>query len=116
GLKPTTPQKAAGRITDPFVWLPMASGTIPAATAAADPLEEPPGVRSGSCGFRVLPGAAEASSVVTVFPRITAPAARSRASAVADGLRRLGGGQEGRLVSCRRGTPGARASCRARRT
>ena len=27
-----------------------------APTAAAEPLEEPPGVRSGSCGLRVLPG------------------------------------------------------------
>ena len=29
GLKPTTPQKAAGRITEPAVWVPMASGTMP---------------------------------------------------------------------------------------
>ena len=28
-----------------------------AATAAADPLDEPPGVCCGSCGLRVFPGA-----------------------------------------------------------
>ena len=44
GLKPTMPQKAAGRRTEPPVWVPMASGTMPAATAAAEPDEEPPGV------------------------------------------------------------------------
>ena len=31
-------------MVEPPVWLPSASGTIPAATAAAEPLEEPPGV------------------------------------------------------------------------
>ena len=56
GLKPTTPQNAAGRITEPLVCEPIAPGTMPAATAAAEPLEEPPGVRSGSWGFLVLPG------------------------------------------------------------
>ena len=74
GLKPTTPQNDAGRITEPLVCVPIASGTIPAATAAAEPDEEPPGVRAGSCGLRVLPGVMEASSVVTVLPMITAPA------------------------------------------
>ena len=39
------------------VWVPNASGTIPAATAAADPLDEPPGVWSSACGLRVGPGA-----------------------------------------------------------
>ena len=45
GLTANTPQNAAGRITDPLVWVPSASGTILAATAAADPDDEPPGVR-----------------------------------------------------------------------
>ena len=44
GLKPATPQKAAGRMTEPPVWLPKASGSMPAATAAAEPDDEPPGV------------------------------------------------------------------------
>ena len=56
GLNPTTPQKAAGRITEPAVWLPSASGTMKSATAAAEPLEEPPGVCAGLRGFLVLPG------------------------------------------------------------
>ena len=41
---------------EPFVCEPSAIGTIPAATAAADPDDEPPGVRSGSCGLRGLTG------------------------------------------------------------
>ena len=57
GLNPTTPQKAAGRMTEPLVCEPTASGTMPAATAAAEPLDEPPGLCAGSCGLRVLPGA-----------------------------------------------------------
>ena len=39
-----TPQKEAGLITDPLVCVPTARGIMFAATAAADPLEEPPGV------------------------------------------------------------------------
>src|SRR3989304_6305681 len=83
GLRPTTPQYAAGRRVGPTVWDPSASGIIPAATAAADPLDDPPGVWSRFQGFRVSAGSAYANSVVAVFPRITAPAARSRATAVA---------------------------------
>src|SRR6185369_3364763 len=78
GLNPTMPQNAAGRIVDPLVWLPSASGAMPDATAAAEPLDDPPGVCSRLCGLHVLPGVKKANSVVTVFPRITAPAARSR--------------------------------------
>src|SRR5712664_2248673 len=77
GLNPYTPQNAAGRMVEPLVWLPSASGTMPAATAAAEPLAEPPGVGGtrpaataaaelldeppgvclGFCGLLVLPGA-----------------------------------------------------------
>ena len=64
-------------MVEPLVWLPSASGTIAADTAAAEPLEEPPGVCSRLCGLRVLPGEKYAHSVVTVLPSITAPAARS---------------------------------------
>src|ERR1700730_17896675 len=42
GLYPTTPQNEAGRLTEPAVWVPSASGASPAATAAADPLDDPP--------------------------------------------------------------------------
>ncbi len=74
---------------EPPVWLPSESGTIPAATAAADPLDEPPGVCAGLCGLRVLPAVRVANSVVTVLPMITAPAARSRSTTAAsrDGVR-----------------------------
>ncbi len=57
GLNPTTPQKAAGRRIEPIVWVPSASGQRPAATAAAEPLLDPPGVCSGLRGLRVGPGA-----------------------------------------------------------
>src|SRR5215475_15693442 len=89
GLKPYTPQYEAGRIVEPVVWLPSASGTMPAATAAADPLDEPPGVCAGSCGFRVLPGVRVANSVLTVLPILIAPAARSSDTTEAsrDGVR-----------------------------
>src|SRR6476660_1764293 len=46
GLNPTTPQYAAGRIIEPLVCVPIAAGTCPSATAAADPDEEPPGVHA----------------------------------------------------------------------
>ncbi len=77
GLKPNTPQKAAGRMTEPPVCVPTAAGTMPAATAAAEPEEEPPGVCSRFTGLRVRDGVRVASSVVTVLPRMTAPARRS---------------------------------------
>jgi hypothetical protein len=48
--RPKRPQKAAGTRTDPPVSVPSASGTIPAATAAAEPLLEPPVVRPGKPG------------------------------------------------------------------
>src|SRR5690606_16480302 len=83
GLAPTTPQNDAGRTIDPAVCVPIANGRMPAPTAAADPLDEPPGVRDVSCGLRVGPGWNSANSVVTVLPSTTAPAARSRATAVA---------------------------------
>jgi hypothetical protein len=56
---------------------------MPAATAAALPLEEPPGVRRGSRGCTVRAGTMVANSVVTVLPRITAPAARAAATQAA---------------------------------
>src|SRR3569833_3033938 len=63
GLKPTTPLIAAGRITEPCVCVPSASGTRPAATAAAEPDDEPPGVCSGFQGLTVGPGWRQANSV-----------------------------------------------------
>ena len=50
------PQNEAGRTIDAAVCVPRAAGTMPSATAAAEPLEDPPGVRFASRGLRVLPG------------------------------------------------------------
>ena len=51
---------------------------MPAPTAAAEPLDEPPGVRAPSWGFCVLcQGWLAANSVVVVLPMMTAPASRS---------------------------------------
>src|SRR4051794_29200897 len=86
GLKPTTPQSAAGWRIEPPVSEPSDSGTICAATAAADPPLEPPGVRSSAHGFRVGPNAEFsvedpiANSSQLVLPTMTAPAASSRST------------------------------------
>lgn len=55
GLKPTMPQQAAGMRMDPAVSVPTAMATIPAATAAAEPPLEPPGMRPGATGFITRP-------------------------------------------------------------
>ena len=83
GLNPTMPQNEAGRTTEPLVWLPTASGTCPAATAAAEPLDDPPGVRDGSWGLDVADGGMKASCVLTVLPMMTAPASLSLEISVA---------------------------------
>ena len=59
GFRPTTPQVDAGMRTDPPVSLPSAASQNPAATAAADPDDEPPGVRWTllSQGFQGAPTA-----------------------------------------------------------
>ena len=55
GFNVTSPQQAAGMRRDPMPSLPWAIGTNPAATAAALPPEEPPGVSARFHGFRVTP-------------------------------------------------------------
>src|SRR5512132_3795844 len=91
GLNPTMPFAAAGQVTDPSVSVPIARRTSPAATAAPLPLDEPQGLRSSAQGLRVCPPTALhpeiewsermfAHSLRFVLPRITAPAARSRAT------------------------------------
>nr|WP_255272009.1 hypothetical protein [Actinomadura madurae] len=57
--------------------MPTATSAMPHATAAAEPLEEPPGVRVSRHGFVVGPGVMSANSVVTVFPRTKPPASLS---------------------------------------
>ena len=55
GLNPGSPQQAAGMRIEPAPSLAVAIGTIPAATAAADPPDDPPGVRARASGLRVIP-------------------------------------------------------------
>src|SRR5205807_4129232 len=55
GFRPTRPQHAAGMRIEPPPSLAWATGTTPAATAAAEPPEEPPGVRLRSQGLRAAP-------------------------------------------------------------
>ena len=87
GLKPTTPQKCAGTRTEPARSLPRLPAVMHAATAAAHPPLEPPGVRVSSCGLFVRPKTglsalySSANSDVFVLPSMIAPAARRRATA-----------------------------------
>ena len=76
------PQKDAGRITEPPVCVPNAAGIMPAAIAAAEPDDDPPGVCAGSCGLTVFVGFRKANSVVVVLPMTCAP--RERAIATTD--------------------------------
>ena len=98
---------------DPPPSEPVASGTIPAAMAAALPPEDPPGVWSRFHGLRVGPNtvlsvsAFHPSSGVLVFPTTTHPAATSRATsgrvgrgrrAVGEGRRAVGGDEAGGVL------------------
>jgi hypothetical protein len=80
------PQKAAGIRSDPPPSVPSVSGTVPAATAAAEPELEPPVVRETSQGFRVIPDSGEfeeafqPSSGVVFLPTMIAPAASMRST------------------------------------
>src|SRR5215472_8355003 len=83
GLRPTRPHSLAGILIDPPPSLACATGTMPAATAAADPPDEPPAEWPGFHGFLVA--GKLIGSVVTVVPnsgtlvrpRTTNPAARN---------------------------------------
>src|SRR5262249_37406909 len=84
-----TPHIAAGWRMEPPVSEPSASGAMRAATAAADPPLDPPGVRSSAHGLRTGPNAEFsfddpiANSSQFVLPMRTAPAAFNRATTVA---------------------------------
>ena len=52
GRRPESPQLLDGESIEPQVSEPMANGTSPAATAAPDPLDDPPVQRSLSQGLR----------------------------------------------------------------
>src|SRR5690606_19205373 len=84
GLRPNRPHQEAGIRIEPPPSLAAATGTIPAATAAAEPPEEPPGERLRSHGLWVGP---KASGSVTglipnsgelVRPNTTSPASSQR--------------------------------------
>src|ERR687885_394789 len=55
GLSPTIPHRAAGWRIEPPVSVPIAHGAVPAATAAAEPPDDPPGTREVSQGLRTGP-------------------------------------------------------------
>ena len=55
GFRPKNPQADEGMRIEPPPSPPEAIGTMRAATAAPDPPEEPPGVRSVSQGLRAGP-------------------------------------------------------------
>src|SRR5438067_1709064 len=75
GLLQTRPQHDAGLRIEPPPSLPCAIGASPAATAAAAPPLEPPGVRAVSHGLRQAPFSSDSvtpivpSSGVLVLPR-----------------------------------------------
>ena len=84
GFRPTRPQLEAGMRIEPAPSEAVAAAQSPAATAAALPPLEPPGLRSVFHGLRVIPNAGPSvspmitSSGQLVLPMITAPAPRSR--------------------------------------
>ena len=91
---PVMPVKVAGWRIEPPVSVPVAAGTRRAATAAAEPPDEPPGTRARSQGLRTGPKAefslAEpiANSSQLSLPSVTVPAAARRCTTVASkGLR-----------------------------
>src|SRR5215472_9798980 len=55
GFSPTSPHHAAGMRIDPPASVPMCSGPKPAAPAAPAPDDEPPVVKAGFQGLRVMP-------------------------------------------------------------
>src|SRR5882672_9018531 len=89
GFSPTMPQQAAGRRIEPPVSEPSAPKASCAATAAPEPLEEPPEMEPTFHGLSTLPSCGlspkgpSASSVMLSLPSVTAPAAVRRATAVA---------------------------------
>jgi len=73
GPDPIQAAEAGRHPPDLPVSVPSATSHTPAATADADPLDEPPGVRRVSNGLRVLAGSPPPRHTVTVLPTSTAP-------------------------------------------
>src|SRR5271170_5799060 len=88
-LKPTTPQQAAGKRQEPMASVSSVAQHIPLATAAADPLDEPPAMKSGFQGFLTGPNALWSPVVpmpsvcMLVFPTMIAPASFNLLTAAA---------------------------------
>src|SRR4051794_40000275 len=86
GFIPNSPVNAAGMRVEPPPSDAVQNGTKPAATAAAEPPLDPPGVFETSQGLRVVPHAlvwvkqTMPNSGAAVLPTGTAPAARRRAT------------------------------------
>src|SRR5580700_3115130 len=86
-LMPTRPVKQHGMRTEPPPSVPSASGVIPAATDAAAPALDPPGVLARFQGWRVIPvnglspTGLQPNSLVVVLPMRMAPAALARSTA-----------------------------------
>ena len=86
GRKPTTLQNAAGLRSEPPVSDPLATGTIPHASATAAPPDDPPQVFVRSYGLCVAPKTLlkvcdpAPNSGVFVLPIVIAPARRIRST------------------------------------
>src|SRR5262249_10511235 len=99
GLMPATPQNAEGSRIDPAVSVPIEKAAKPAASAAPEPPEDPPAIRSRPHGLRVRACVfcvltPKANSCVLTFPSSTGPAAVKRVTSVASLL----GTQSARIV------------------
>src|SRR5688572_32216037 len=84
GLSPNMPADAAGPRIEPPPSLACASGTMPAATAAAAPPDEPLADSVSCQGLCVTPSSSVSvlpirpSSLVALLPTVTSPAACTR--------------------------------------
>src|SRR6266571_8642725 len=87
-FRPYTPQKCAGIRMEPARSLPISSGVIPTANAAAAPPLEPPDVRATFQGLLVRPNIGlsdwmlPSNGDTLVLPMMITPAALSRAATV----------------------------------
>ena len=85
-LNPTTPHHAAGIRADPPPSVASANATIPSATAAALPPEDPPLLRAGANGLPVGPNSRLSQTPLKpktglfVLPSTIAPAASMRST------------------------------------
>ena len=86
GRSAVAPQRSAGAIRLPSVSVPIANGSVPAATAAAGPALDPEEPSAMFQGFLTMPPhhtSSKAISPVASLATSTAPALRRRSYAVA---------------------------------